>query len=121
MSGHNFITAYANVINMDLFNLYLQLPEDELWWELPIKLELPLEGITFRINPRRLRGSDFLMRWSQGRWAEEVVINALNESENFGAIPYGPSVVAPEDPSELGSFFENNDLCHLCGRKNSYH
>lgn len=25
----------------------------------------------YLLNPRRLRGSDFLMRWSQGVWSEE--------------------------------------------------
>lgn len=51
----------------------------------------------FLLNPRRLRGSDFLMRWSQGVWSEKRVIEAINETENFFAIPYGPSGTAPTD------------------------
>src|SRR3989344_7472050 len=51
----------------------------------------------FLLNPRRLRGSDFLMRWSQGVWSENRVIEAVNETDDFFAIPYGPSGTAPTD------------------------
>ena len=34
----------------------------------------------FVLNPRRLRGSDFLMRWSQGVWSEHRLIQAVNET-----------------------------------------
>ena len=30
----------------------------------------------FWLNPRMLRGSDFLMRWSQGVWSEKRLIEA---------------------------------------------
>ncbi len=49
------------------------------------------------LNPRRLRGSDFLMRWNQGVWSERIVIEAVNETREFYAIPYGPSSVAPDN------------------------
>lgn len=66
-----------------------------------IELELNglgfLEWSNFLLNPRRLRGSDFLMRWSQGVWSEERVIQAVNETDGFFAIPYGPSSTAPDD------------------------
>ena len=51
----------------------------------------------FLLNPRRLRGSDFLMRWSQGVWSESRLIEAVNESGKYFAIPYGPSGTAPTD------------------------
>ena len=51
----------------------------------------------FVLNPRRLRGSDFLMRWSQGVWSEHRLIQAVNKTRNFYAVPYGPSSVAPSD------------------------
>ncbi len=51
----------------------------------------------FLLNPRRLRGSDFLMRWSQGVWSENRVIEAVNATDDFFAIPYGPSGTAPTD------------------------
>jgi hypothetical protein len=49
------------------------------------------------LNPRRLRGSDFLMRWSQGVWSEHRLIEAVNDTEEFFAIEYGPSGTAPDD------------------------
>lgn len=66
-------------------------------------LEIELRGHTdlswanFVLNPRRLRGSDFLMRWSQGVWSEERITQAVNETTEFWALPYGPSGVAPDD------------------------
>lgn len=51
----------------------------------------------FLLNPRRLRGSDFLMRWSQGLWSEHRILDAVNFSGEFFAIPYGPSGTAPHD------------------------
>lgn len=51
----------------------------------------------FLLNPRRLRGSDFLMRWSQGVWSENRLMEAVNETEKYLAIPYGPSGTAPTD------------------------
>jgi len=56
-----------------------------------------LPWIDFLLNPRRLRGSDFLMRWSQGVWSEHRLIEAVNESKKYFAIPYGPSGTAPSD------------------------
>ncbi|GAB1470544.1 hypothetical protein MASR2M66_14220 [Chloroflexota bacterium] len=55
------------------------------------------EWSNFLLNPRRLRGSDFLMRWSQGVWSEERTTQAVNQNGEFFAIPYGPSSVAPDD------------------------
>jgi hypothetical protein len=66
-------------------------------------IELELRGIKeiswtdFWLNPRKLRGSDFLMRWSQGVWSEKRLIDAINKTTEFYAIPYGPSGTAPTD------------------------
>jgi len=102
---------------VDCFNLYLQLPESELIWETEGAVYLPPDEIYFLINPRRLRGSDFLMRWAQGRWSEEIVIRALNRTAQFGVIPYGPSTVAPEDPEELELFFQKMDVINQEGKR----
>lgn len=51
----------------------------------------------FLLNPRRLRGSDFIMRWSQGVWSEQRLIQVINETEEFFALPYGPSSIAPNN------------------------
>jgi hypothetical protein len=60
----------------------------------------------FLLNPRRLRGSDFLMRWSQGQWSEERLIQAVNATEAYFALPYGPSGTAPEEVREFELYFE---------------
>ena len=67
----------------DFFNLYLQLPTDELVWELDESERFAAEELDFLINPRRLRGSDFLMRWSQGEWSEERLIQAVIETKDY--------------------------------------
>ncbi|MEW6648733.1 MAG: AccI family restriction endonuclease [Chloroflexota bacterium] len=56
-----------------------------------------IEWSNFLLNPRRLRGSDFLMRWSQGVWSEERLTQAVNRHGEFFIIPYGPSGTAPDD------------------------
>ncbi len=66
-------------------------------------IDLELRGIKeicwdeLWLNPRRLRGSDFLMRWSQGVWSEKRLTDAVNSTKRFYALPYGPSGTAPTD------------------------
>jgi hypothetical protein len=66
-------------------------------------VELELRGVReiawadFWLNPRKLRGSDFLMRWSQGVWSEKRLIEATNKTGEFYTIAYGPSGTAPTD------------------------
>lgn len=67
----------------------------------------------FLLNPRRLRGSDFLMRWSQGRWSEERLRDALGASGRYFALPYGPSGTAPADIQALEEYFERLERAGL--------
>lgn len=83
-------------------------------------IELELRGIkeitwlNFWLNPRRLRGSDFLMRWSQGVWSEKRLIAAVNTTEQLYAIPYGPSGTAPtEDVRAFELYFERLEAAGL--------
>lgn len=90
------------------------------WSYFDDRLAAPVEDIEFRLsglpslpwasfllNPRRLRGSDFLMRWSQGVWSERRIVEAVNATDEFLAVPYGPSSVAPEnDPRAHELYFE---------------
>lgn len=101
----------------DRFNEYLQLPTDELYWEIGYSEYFAPTDLGYLINPRRLRGSDFLMRWSQGRWSEEIVVQALNRTTQLGVIPYGPSTVAPEDPIELELFFDKMAVINREGKR----
>lgn len=65
--------------------------------ELELRAGGPLPWSDFWLNPRRLRGSDFLMRWSQGRWSENLLVDAVNDTRRYFALPYGPSSTAPDD------------------------
>ena len=83
-----------------------------------IEIELrgfrPVELSSFLLNPRRLRGSDFLMRWSQGVWSEERITQAVNSTEQFFALPYGPSGTAPDDDVRAFElYFERLDQAGL--------
>ncbi|MEM1540963.1 MAG: AccI family restriction endonuclease [Candidatus Bathyarchaeia archaeon] len=86
----------------DLFDEVLAIPREEY----DIILRGPVVIDIFVLNPRRIRGSDFLMRWSQGRWSEHILLDALNNSANVFAIPYGPSSVAPSgDIKDFETYF----------------
>ncbi|MBI3653309.1 MAG: AccI family restriction endonuclease [Acidobacteria bacterium] len=65
--------------------------------EIELRGQEKLAWSDFLLNPRRLRGSDFLMRWSQGVWSEERLVQAINETGQYFALPYGPSGTAPDD------------------------
>lgn len=80
---------------MNLFEKVLSVCSEDIEFEL--RGYALVEWSNFLLNPRRLRGSDFLMRWSQGVWSEERIIQAVNETGEFFAIPYGPSGTAPDD------------------------
>lgn len=84
-----------SIQNRDVFEGYLSAAVEDI--------ELEFTGFPYIpwadhfLNPRRLRGSDFLMRWNQGVWSERIVIEAINDTREFYAIPYGPSSVAPDN------------------------
>jgi hypothetical protein len=89
-----------------------------------VELAVRLEGVgaipwsAFVLNPRRLRGSDFLMRWSQGRWSEDVLIAAVRQTERFVAIPYGPSSTAPDhDVQAFEQYFERLERANPTAQK----
>ena len=100
---------------MDLFEESLSVSSEE------IEFELRGPGLlawgTFFLNPRRLRGSDFLMRWSQGVWSEHRLIEAVNETEKYVAIPYGPSGTAPHGVREFELYFARLEKAGLGGIK----
>lgn len=79
-----------------------------------LKHQPDLLWLDFWLNPRRLRGSDFLMRWSQGVWSEHRLIEAVNETDEFFAIPYGPSGTAPTgDVRAFELYFERLEAAGL--------
>lgn len=54
------------------------------------------------------------MRWSQGAWSEDQLINAINSDGDFFALPYGPSGVAPDtDVAEYERYFQRLEAAGL--------
>jgi len=97
---------------MHLFEQILCVIEEDIEFEL--KAHKPVRWSNFLLNPRRLRGSDFLMRWSQGVWSEERITQATNETKEFFAIPYGPSGTAPDnDVRAFELYFERLESAGL--------
>lgn len=80
---------------LSLFDELFSVSAEELEFELREPISVPWSD--FLLNPRRLRGSDFLMRWSQGAWSEKRLIQAINQTGRYYALMYGPSSVAPDD------------------------
>lgn len=76
-----------------LFEKFLSVSAEDI--EFGLRGCTAVEWLDFLLNPRRLRGSDFLMRWSQGVWSEKRIIEAINSTNEFFAVPYGPSGTAP--------------------------
>jgi hypothetical protein len=99
-----------------LFDQALSVPTEEV--QILLHGHVPLLWSGFWLNPRRLRGSDFLMRWSQGAWSEERLIRALEETDAYFALPYGPSSVAPDgDVQEFELYFEELEKAGFADEK----
>lgn len=95
-----------------MFDSILSLPTQDI--ELVFHGISDIEWAQFLLNPRRLRGSDFLMRWSQGVWSEKRLIDAVNATTGYYAIPYGPSGTAPsESIREFELYFERLETAGL--------
>lgn len=99
----------------DCFEHFLQTTEIDLDLFLPDLFAQVL--CEFYLNPRYLRGSDFLMRFSQGRWAEDILVRTINATDDFHAVPYGPSSVAPSDPYEMELYFERLNKASTVGKR----
>jgi hypothetical protein len=97
---------------MDLFQKELSVGAEDIEIELGAQRSVPWAD--FLLNPRRLRGSDFLMRWSQGVWSEERLVEAVNRTGRYFALPYGPSGTAPhDDVREFELYFERLEAAGL--------
>jgi len=106
------MSSINNNRKLSLFDMDLLVSNEEIEFELRSIKEI-IWG-DFILNPRRLRGSDFLMRWSQGVWSEKRLIDAINGTGEFYAIPYGPSGTAPEhDVREYELYFERLESAGL--------
>jgi hypothetical protein len=96
---------------MNLFEKELSISEEDI--ALSLREFKEICWGEFWLNPRRLRGSNFLMRWSQGEWSEQRIIDMINSTNKFTAVPYGPSGVAPSDIKSYELYFERLDKAGL--------
>jgi len=97
---------------MQLFEEILSVSVEEI--ELELRGLKEISWADFWLNPRRLRGSDFLMRWSQGVWSEKRIIDAINSTGEFFTVPYGPSGTAPtNDVRAFELYFERLEKAGL--------
>lgn len=100
-----------------LFETWLEVQVEDIEFSF-VHDEESLAWSDYLLNPRRLRGSDFLMRWSQGVWSEERIVQAVNATGKFFALPYGPSGVAPDDdPRAFELYFERLEAAGKAGIK----
>lgn len=97
---------------MHLFEKTLSVSVEEI--QLDLRGFKEISWADFWLNPRRLRGSDFLMRWSQGVWSEHRLIDVINSTGEFFAVPYGPSGTAPaNDVRAFELYFERLEKAGL--------
>jgi len=101
--------------DVSLFEVALSVPAEDI--EILLRERCHVAWADFLLNPRRLRGSDFLMRWSQGVWSEERVVEAVSSTNEYFALPYGPSGTAPHDVREAELYFERLDNAGLAELK----
>lgn len=100
----------------DLFEQFLSVRVEDIEFTLDGIEEIPWSP--FWLNPRRLRGSDFLMRWSQGLWSEERFTYAVNQTSKYFCIAYGPSGTAPsDDVRAFELYFERLEAAGLSDMK----
>jgi len=53
------------------------------------------------------------MRWSQGRWSEDRIVEALNRTADYITIPYGLSSAAPDGVREYELYWERLEQAGL--------
>jgi hypothetical protein len=56
-------------------------------------------------KPPTFRGSDFAMRYEQGRWSEDRIIEAVCASDSYWAFPYGRSGVGPQNKDKIAEYW----------------
>lgn len=96
---------------MNLFDEFFGVFAEEVEFELRGKS--PIVWADYWLNPRILRGSDFLMRYSQGAWSEQRLKDACNETAHYYALPYGPRGTAPDDVRATELYMERLEAAGL--------
>lgn len=79
-----------------------------------------LEGFEIDAKPGKpptIRGSDFAMRYEQGRWSEERILESINASQNWRAIAYGRSGLGPDKKEDIIKYFHEYKKLEKFGKR----
>ncbi len=57
------------------------------------------------------------MRLEQGHWSERRLIQAINRTKRFRAIPYGRSKLGPEDREKMAQYWQEYALAEKYGKR----
>lgn len=80
----------------------------------------PEEYLRSRKDPSKppvFRDSDFAMRFEQGRWSEDRLIQAINSTADLRAIPYGRSQIGPDDRDSIKEYWRNYCAAESYGKR----
>lgn len=70
-----------------------------------------------RLTPPNFRGSDFVMRYEQGRWSEDRILASINASDRYRALPYGRSGVGPKDKAKIPEYWAKYIKAESIGKR----
>ncbi len=68
-------------------------------------------------RPPLFRDADFAMRFEQGRWSEERLIDGINKTADFRAMPYGRSQIGPEEPERIKKYWKDYVAAESHGKR----
>lgn len=68
-------------------------------------------------KPPTFRGSDFAMRYEQGRWSEDRILESINASGRYRAMPYGRSGVGPKDKDKIADYWAKYREAESVGKR----
>jgi hypothetical protein len=68
-------------------------------------------------KPPTFRGSDFAMRYEQGRWSEDRIIESICASENYWAFAYGRSAIGPTDKALIAAYWKKYSEAESIGKR----
>lgn len=68
-------------------------------------------------KPPVFRDSDFAMRFEQGKWSEERLVQAINSTDELRAIPYGRSQIGPGDREKIKDYWRDYCAAETKGKR----
>jgi hypothetical protein len=57
------------------------------------------------------------MRWEQGQWSEDRILESINATEAYRAIPYGRSAIGPSERERLNEYWEEYSALEGVGKR----